>query len=287
MKFDVVVGNPPYQNGDNSHFYKQFISLAKRRANTVALVIPCSYFNNLDFFADISHYCYNGKNFTNVDLATSWFIWQRHYRKSCKIFINKECVIVDKIATPPLNNVYMFNFINDMKLRHVTCYTIKGGKLLRKDAITDDDGIDCIWSCGGNRDEFDKSKISPNQIEKTSGFGRHKVVVSEAYGGYFKQGDNIYNRLGGIKYADPQHSCAAGARYIETLSKIQSENLISYLETKFVKAIVGNVKNTFHNTSQVFSCIPVIDTNKKWSDSELYKHFDLSEELILYIETTF
>lgn len=287
MKFDFAVGNPPYQNGDNSHFYKQFMDKAKTLSDTVAMVIPCSYFNNMESFNELSNYSYKGKNFVNVDLATSWFVWEKDYHQNCKIFIDGSCVTVEKVAVTPINSAIMFEFINNMRLIEKTGYSISGGRLLRKDAQLDENGVWCIWSCGGNSENFDKSRISLSQDHLLVGFNKHKVVFSEAYGGFFKVGDFIYNKIGGIKYADPDHGCASGSRFIETQSKSQALNLIAYLESKFVKAIVGNVKNTFHNTAQVFSCIPIIDIDKKWSDKEIYSYFNLSQNLIDYIENTF
>jgi site-specific DNA-methyltransferase (adenine-specific) len=287
MKFDLVVGNPPYQNGENSHFYKQFVDQAKTLSPVVAMVVPCSCFNNMESFNELSSYSYKGKNFANVDLATSWFVWEKDYQKNCKIFIDGSCVTVEKVAVTPINSALMFEFINNMQLANQQGYSISGGKLLRKDAQPDENGVCCIWSCGGSSENFDKSKISSSQKHLLSGFNKHKVVFSEAYGGFFKVGDFVYNKIGGIKYADPDHGCASGSRFIETQSKSQALNLIAYLESKFVKAVVGNVKNTFHNTAQVFSYIPVIDIDKKWSDDEIYKHFNLPKNLIDYIEKTF
>jgi predicted RNA methylase len=79
MKFDLVVGNPPYQNGENSHFYKQFVDKAKTLSPVVAMVVPSSYFGNTSNFDNIKFYSYKGMNFKNVELSTSWFVWEKNY----------------------------------------------------------------------------------------------------------------------------------------------------------------------------------------------------------------
>ena len=287
MKFDIVVGNPPYQNGDNSHFYKRFIEVAKSVSDVMAFVVPSSYFNNTQAFDNLRDYAYKGKVFANVDLAASWFIWQRDYSKACRVYIDDECLEVEKFALPPSNNLNMFKFINNSMISGVSHYKIAGGKLLRKDAQLDDTGVWCIWSCGGNSDDFDKALISDKHTNMLGGFGVHKVVFSKAYGGYTKVQGKIYPNLGGIKYADPQQGCANGSRFITVDSQIEAVNLIAYLNSKFVKSIVGNVKKGIDNTQMLFDAIPRIDNSRTWSDAEIYQHFKLDNSLIEYIDPTF
>jgi hypothetical protein len=112
-----------------------------------------------------------------------------------------------------------------------------------------------------------------------AGFGEHKVVFTEITGHYI---------LGHAKYADPTHGVARGSRYIAVASKAEAINLIDYFESKFVKALAIVLKATSkHNTKTVFNSIPRIDTSRKWSDLEIYEHFNLSSEEIEYIEHIF
>lgn len=287
MKFDFVIGNPPYQLEDNGHFYRLFINKAKTLANTVAMVIPCSYFNDMSNFIEITHYKYNGKNFKNVDLATSWFIWRKDNDKPCKVvFPNNQCAMIDEFKLPPTTDPTMFKFINDLLIMNLPTYKIMRGNLLRKDAksASSQNGIACIWSCGGKK-ELDWSWIDQSQSELVSGLGEHKVVFSEAYGGSLKRFGHLYPVLGDVKYAPPEFACAAGARWIGVDNKKQAKNLISYLKSDFCTAIVGNVKTTFHNTQQVFNAIPKIDLDVDFTNEYVYSLFSLPETTINIVKT--
>lgn len=279
MKFDLVIGNPPYQNGDNSHFYKQFVDSAKSVSDLVAMVVPSSYFGNTTMFDNMKSYSYKGMNFENVELSTSWFIWEKNYIGPCAVFKDDELIFVEKFAVAPATDMKIFKIVNDLILRGINGYEINSGDLWRKDAIPDKNGIICIWTCGRSGEDFDKSVISSTQRSLLAGFGEHKVVFTEITGHYI---------LGHAKYADPSHGIARGSRYITVASKAEATNLINYFESKFVKALASVLKATSkHNTKTVFNSIPRIDLSRKWTDSEIYENFNLSSEEISHIEHIF
>ena len=61
-------------------------------------------------------------------------------------------------------------------------------------------------------------------------------------------------------------------------------NFYSYLKTKFFRALVGVLKNTQHASAKVYSCVPLQDFSKSWTDEELYKKYGLTQEEIDFIE---
>ena len=279
MKFDIVVGNPPYQKGDNSHFYKKFIDKSKKMSDIVALVVPSSYFGNKSSFTGLTHYHYNGMNFANIELSTSWFIWNRDHTGSCRVIINNSCINVEKFAIAPTDDVMMFNIVNKMLLNGITGYDVKSGDLWRKDAIIDNNGIWCVWTCGRLGEDLDKIKISNTQRESLSGFGEHKVVFTEITG---------HNTLGHAKYADQRHGIARGSRYITVSSMEEANNLINYFKSKFIRAISTVIKGTSkHNTKMVFNSIPKLDTRVPLTDNEIYNAVGLSTIEISYIDSKF
>ena len=179
MKFDLVVGNPPYQNGENSHFYKQFIDVAKSLADVVAMVVPSSYFGNPSSFDNLEFYSYKGINFANVELATSWFVWCKDYTGPCSVFVDQDVAYIEQFAVSPANDLRLFKMTNTLLLNGIDGYEVNSGNLWRKDAILDDDGIMCIWTCGKVGEDFDKTRISPTQKPLLAGFGEHKVLFTE------------------------------------------------------------------------------------------------------------
>ena len=75
----------------------------------------------------------------------------------------------------------------------------------------------------------------------------------------------------------------------------ESNNLLKYVKTKLVRALLGICKKTQHNPSSVWAYVPLQDfTNNSdidWSksifeiDAQLYKKYGLSQEEIDFIES--
>ena len=67
-------------------------------------------------------------------------------------------------------------------------------------------------------------------------------------------------------------------------TKEQCENIISYISTRFVRYLISIKKKTQDVTSASFQFVPVQDWSKPWTDSELYKKYNLSQSEIEHIE---
>lgn len=69
------------------------------------------------------------------------------------------------------------------------------------------------------------------------------------------------------------------------LSRKESENVISYMRTKFFRFLVLLKKNTQHATSKVYQYVPIQAFDKPWTDAELYEKYGLEEDEIHFIES--
>ncbi|PQF40016.1 restriction endonuclease, partial [Enterococcus faecium] len=80
-----------------------------------------------------------------------------------------------------------------------------------------------------------------------------------------------------------------------TDNRLEAENVLKYIKTKFVRAMLGTMKVTQHNqTKEVWKNIPIQDFTTKsqinWSksiteiDQQLYKKYNLNENEIRFIE---
>jgi len=77
-------------------------------------------------------------------------------------------------------------------------------------------------------------------------------------------------------------------------SKDEADNCLRYLKTKLTRALLGTLKITQNNSSDVWKNVPLQDFTKKsdidWSksvseiDQQLYKKYGLSDEEINFIE---
>lgn len=61
-------------------------------------------------------------------------------------------------------------------------------------------------------------------------------------------------------------------------------NIITYIYTKFFRYLVSIKKKTQNGPRGVYQFVPIQDFTKPWTDEELYKKYNLSDEEIKYIE---
>lgn len=278
-KFDVVVGNPPYQNGENSAFYKLFVSKAKSLSTTVAFVVPSSLFKDSSEFRGVQHYAFKSCAFQGIQLVVSWFVWSKDFGGPCYVhFPDGGMAAVSEIVVAPTTSAAQFNLVDRLLKKKLPGFVIACGTLSRNKTVPDRNGIKCIWSAGRKDQEFDFSVVSPSLLSQLAGIGEHKVVFS---------GDYTTTAIGQIKYAGPDYGCALKAHFISVASEDEARILIKYLNSKFVRAIVPVIKGTStKNGKTVFKSIPKVDLTRTWTDAELYAHFGLTEEEIAYIEAT-
>ena len=68
-------------------------------------------------------------------------------------------------------------------------------------------------------------------------------------------------------------------------TKRESQNLVSYIKTKFFRFLVLLIKNTQDASQRVYSFVPLQDFSKPWTDAELYEKYGLTDEEIAFIES--
>ena len=64
----------------------------------------------------------------------------------------------------------------------------------------------------------------------------------------------------------------------------EMNNCLSYIQTKFFRALFHFKRSAFHLSMSDFELIPLQDWSKPWTDAELYKKYKLTQEEIDYIE---
>ncbi len=64
-----------------------------------------------------------------------------------------------------------------------------------------------------------------------------------------------------------------------------TNNVISYVCTKFFRFLVFLKKNSQDATQRVYEFVPMQDFSKPWTDEELYAKYGLTDEEINFIES--
>jgi site-specific DNA-methyltransferase (adenine-specific) len=68
-------------------------------------------------------------------------------------------------------------------------------------------------------------------------------------------------------------------------TKINAENLVTYMKTKFFRFLVSQFMFSHHITRNTYRLVPIQDFSKPWTDEELYAKYGLTDEEIAFIES--
>ena len=313
MKFDVIVGNPPYQLGDGGNgasaapIYNLFIQQAKRlQPKYIAFIVPSRWFaggKGLDSFRDemlhdkhikrIVDYPDASDCFPGVEIkgGVNYFIWQKDYFGDCEIttIIGDEEYPSMKRRLDEFETFIRWNeaipILRKVKEHHEK--TLDKIVSSRKPF-----GLATNFSDFDNINNPDKYKIYAN---KKTGYvlrtkvqkgldlvNKWKVIVPKAYGGSATYPHPV---LGGHILAAPLEVCTE--TYIVASSFDNEEKAIlflDYMKTRFFRFLVLLSKVTQDATAKVYAFVPDLPMDHKWTDDELYQRYGLSDDEISFIE---
>ena len=293
MKFDVVVGNPPYQLETNEtrqrEFYQQFVYKAHAIAPTVGMVIPSRWTSvNNAMYKKFSKFLINNglayfkwlpNDTFSVQMATCYFITdKRHISQPTMIsLVDGTCCAFD------LNKIQYFpasfsgiSLIEKLKIPKNIAHRVRAGSLYENQLTEGTNKI--VFRAGKTGAPVPYYFGSSDSLNRTALAGKYKVVVSR---------NGAEGKLGPAKPCDADAGVGFACFGIEVMSQDESVNLANYLSSNIVKYIVLQYKQgTKGNSKELFSKIPEIDFTRAWTDTELYAHFNLTQDEIDLIEST-
>ncbi|GAP07850.1 Eco57I restriction-modification methylase [Anaerolinea thermolimosa] len=315
MKFDVIIGNPPYQLSDRGGrgssaipIYNRFVIQAKKlQPRFLVMIIPSRWFSGgkgLDDFRKemlndnrihrLVDYIDSTEIFPGVDIAggVCYFLWERDYRGSCIIEnINRGR---SDVTIRQLNE--FDTFVRD----GISVKIIK--KILAKErsylvetvSVRQPFGLDSkvrpqqkgdltlVWS--GGKGPFPSISVPT---------GKHmipkwKVLISKTTYDHAGQPDKegkrrIFSR---IELLPPNWICSESYLIVGSYeTRDEAENMITYLKTKFCRFLVSTVVFTQNISRDSFVFVPNLPMDVMWTDEKLYQHYGLTEEEIAFIES--
>lgn len=314
MKFDVIIGNPPYQLSDGgaqasaSPLYHLFVRQAKKlNPRYISMIIPARWYaggKGLDSFRDemlndksirILHDFLDAREcFPGVEIkgGVCYFLWDRDNKGKCEI------------------NTHTNNTITSTSIRNLKedgCETFirynNAISILRKVRSKNETTLDTQVSSrkpfglatnfneysqdnNGNIKVYANKKIGylnkNYKIKKNiTQINLWKVLAPKAIGSGDSREDWVKPLL-----SEPNSICTETYIILGAYeNKELAENLISYTQTKFFHFMLTLKKVTQDATAKVYSCVPIQDFNEEWTDEKLYRKYGLTQEEIDFIES--
>lgn len=317
MKFDVIIGNPPYQLGSDGGtrdipIYNKFIDQAKKlNPKYLSMIIPSRWMAGglgLNEFRKsmledkrirkLIDYPVASEVFAGVEIkgGVCYFLWDRDNQGVCEVTTKRG----DDIIGPVERNLAEY----DVFVRHPNAVKILRKVLSFKEkSITDILSVDKEFGWTSNFADYRLNKrdgdipvyvikkgkrttgwVTREQIIKSKNLvDNHKLLVPKAGSdGGKKIPDSV---LGKPLYAPSPSLCTQSYLFFFAESKKEIESIESYYKTKFFRFLVSLRKITQDATKSTYLWVPIQDWKKKWTDEELYKKYNLSKEDIQFIES--
>ncbi len=322
MKFDVIVGNPPYQLSDGgfgksaSPIYHHFVSQAKKlNPRFLTMIIPSRWFGGgkgLDNFRDemlhdhhISHVVdypklYDGFSGVKIRGGVSYFLWDRDYDGPCAVQTMWDGEPLGPPVTRRLDAYDVFVRRNEAVpiLDKVRAYRVNGQPEPTLDIRVSSRkpfGFPTNYH-GASSPKGLRQPVKLYGSQRITWIKRSDIVRNQEWVDQWKV---LLTRLQGTSAAvetqfvskpiisGPGEACSetylVAGRFD---SRLLAERYAAYLRTRFVRFLVSLRKVTQDATKNVYAFVPDIALNREWTDESLYKRYGLNKEEIDFIEKT-
>lgn len=314
MKFDVIIGNPPYQLSDGGFgrsatpIYQKFVQQAKKlRPRFLSMIIPSRWFGggkglnefraemlNDNHIRTIVDFEDANEVFPGVDIAGGicYFLWERDSTGLCEVVnIHNE---IKTIATRPLDEFKTF-------IRHSEAVPIIRKVLAKKEkSMSEQVSASKPFGLRTFVRPKEKGDITLRWQNGEGPYSRNDITTGiemidlwktiTSYVGYDHAGnpgrDGRRRVLSKIDILPPGTICTETYLVIGSYrSDTEAQNLMTYMRTRLFRFLVAQFMFSHHITKESYYFVPILDMNIQWTDEMLYERYGLTEEEIAFIES--
>lgn len=318
MKFDVIIGNPPYQLSDGGNgasakpIYQEFVRQAKKmNPRYLTMIIPSRWFaggKGLDRFREemlTDHHItrlidyQNAKDcFPGVSLGggVCYFLRERDRVDDCTItnVVNGR-MITEKRELDEFPVFVRYNSAIDIIKKVLSHHEESVSSV-----ISSRNPFGLATNVRGTKDK----KPHPLELFSSQGTGyvdasdvpqgseytnKYKVMISRVTSEHAGEPDKtgMYKVIAKMQMLNPGQICTDS--YVIAYpsdSMTEVENFYGYLQTKFARFLILQTLSSINLSREKYTFVPMQDFSKGWSDADLYKKYGLTTEESAFIEDT-
>ena len=317
MKFDVIISNPPYQlntagddNGAQARpLYHEFIEKAiKLNPHYITMITPSRWFaggwgldefrnkminsNHIKELHDFqnSSDCFNG---VEIKGGISYFLYDRDYQGECDFYSHSGDKVLSKstrflkeegceilIRYNELISIYRKALSRDF----TPFSSIVSGR--SPFGFNTNHTGNTSKSSSDDLEYFERKGITfmpKSKVEKNLDIAyKYKLFTPKAA----EDGKIPGKVIGNITKGLPNMICSGTYLMIGPFDDDKTmNNILSYMKTKFFRCLVAVNKISQNASYKVYESVPMQDFSKPWTDEELYKKYNLTQEEIDFIES--
>jgi site-specific DNA-methyltransferase (adenine-specific) len=298
MRFDIIVGNPPYQSNNNksNKLWVKFLNKSIELSDNICFIVPMSLMTSESKqIVEIRKKISNKKNVFNLTRKDVFNVGEKvvyftslisEKKQNTIILSNSQSKEVDditkrlpvdvnddiklsifrKIEKFPIKNDYVYDF-------NLNSNQTTPKRLVEKGLVSPHQNGEFIYPVHHSASKMLYSKVLVSEYSKNNEttYGKLKVILN--YSGGFK----------GEKYMFLSRNMV-GKQMLGLLvnNEEQGNNSISIYSSKLFSWYINSEKSGGFN-SGIFK-LPKMDNNRIWTDEEIYEFFNLTNEEIDYVE---
>ena len=315
MKFDVIIGNPPYQlndggcsGGNAKPIYQLFVQQAKKlKPRFLTMVIPSRWFAcgkdlndfraemlNDDQLRTIVDHIDARECFPEVDIAggVCYFLWAKDTHGDCAI--KNRFQGAEYESTRPLNEFKTFVRFGPAVsiLRKVVAKTEESMTkiisarcpfgLQTKDRPDGKGTLRLVSSAGDGKISVKRVTCGYEMIDKW------KVMTSKTSHDHAGQPDKDGKRrvLSRVELLKPNAVCTESYIILGAFDrKTDAVHCLEYAKSRFVRFLVSLLSLSQNITRKRFAYVPLQDFREQWDDDRLCRKYKLSDEDVRFMES--